>query len=419
MCLLAASAVLFACSSEIPPSPDSAPGTVVRDSAGVRIVENARPSMGDSLHWRVGADPLFVIRSYDGGPENRLLDPTSIDVDSRGRIIVGDGNQVGWDAILVYDSLGRFQFQAGGEGEGPGEFGQLWWASSYRGDSLVAFDMVGDQTSIFGPDGEFSRLVRLPTLDHPSPPKGTFGFTAGVDAAYGDGHFLAYPFGVLNIGGGEGPAWYEHVLLRLDPEGEVADTLGTFSFSKAYWSGTEQEQLWLSPWAQSAVSDSKLYFGAGEDFEIRRYDSGGRLDLIVRRRSEDRLVTDEIRDIVLERYITRMRASPHISPGRLGQMERDLGQARFAEISPAFSGMLLDTEGYLWVQEFGSPSTAEGPASFTWSVFDSDGIWEGDLETPPGFVLKKVTATRLLGFVTNELDVTEIYVFTLDRSPRL
>ncbi|MEJ2206763.1 MAG: 6-bladed beta-propeller [Gemmatimonadota bacterium] len=215
--IITAAAVLCACTAE---KASEQPSVVERDSAGVRIVESHRPSWGGSEGWRIGADPLFVIRASDGGSENRLLDPTSIDIDSRGRIIVGDGNQAGWHAVLVYDSVGHFLFQAGRPGEGPGEFGQLWWAGAYRGDSIVAFDMSGDRTTIFDPEGDFVRLVRMPTLQADAPPRGTYGYTAGMDAAFGDGSLLAYPFGHLNIEHGAGPAWYEHLLVRLSPDGE-------------------------------------------------------------------------------------------------------------------------------------------------------------------------------------------------------
>ena len=108
-----AALLLAGCVSERQSDSAGGPPAVVRDSAGVQIVENVAPAWSAEDAWRVEEEALFVIRASDGGPENRLLDPTSIDVDSRGRIIVGDGDQVGWDAVLVYDSLGRFQFQAG------------------------------------------------------------------------------------------------------------------------------------------------------------------------------------------------------------------------------------------------------------------------------------------------------------------
>ena len=390
-----------------------------RDSAGIRIVENYRPRWADSEGWRVDREPLFVIRGSDGGPENRLLDPTSIDVDSRGRVIVGDGNQAGWDAVLVYDSLGRYEFQAGRAGEGPGEFGQLGWASSYRGDSIVGFDMSRDHLSIFKPNGEFARLIRTPVVSGETPPRGTYGFTAGADAAYGDGHFLAYPFGTLNIGAGPGPAWFEHLLLRLSPDGATSDTLGTFEIRQEYWSGTTQEEVMLAPRAVTAVGEDELFFGKGESFEIRRYDARGRLTALIRRAYDPQPVTAELRSVVKAWYLDRVSMSPGVSEDLLEQLGRDFDSARFAETLPTYSEILLDASGHLWVEEFRwfrSSDRSPIVEVARWSVFDPDGIWLGNVEMPPGFILREVMPDRVLGFGIDEFDVKEVYAYRLVRS---
>ena len=406
----------MACGERERPWPETASAS--RDSAGVRIVENARPQWGEAEGWSIDEDPIFILHGSDGSPENRLLDPTSIDVDPRGRIIVGDGNQAGLHAVLVYDSSGRFLFQAGRRGEGPGEFGQLWWASAYRGDSIVAFDMSGDGLSIFGPDGTFVREIRMPPIQGPANAPGTYGYTAGVDAAYGDGHFLAYPFGSLDITSGPGPAWYQHLLLRLDPEGEDWDTLGTFEIAQQHWSGTRQESLWYAPVARRAVGQDELYFARGDAFEIGRYDATGRLTAVVRRAHEPRPVTEELREPFREWYVDRMSTSPEANDEILERMRAQLQDARFADYVPPISAMLLDDLGYLWVEEFrwftsNDPFPVMGPTQ--WSVFDPQGVWLGNVEVPAGFILRKVTGDRALGFVADELDVMEVFVYGLRR----
>ena len=409
---------LAACGGDVGSAPEQRMGFVVRDSAGIRIVENHGRAWPESESWSVGAEPLFILHGSDGGPENRLLDPTSIDVDSRGRIIVGDGNQVGWDAVLVYDSLGRFQFQAGRDGQGPGEFSQLWWASSYRGDSLVAFDMSGDRLSVFSPEGVFARTIRVPALQVERGAPGTFGYTAGADAAYGDGYFLAYLRGTLDIESGPGPAWYRHLLLRLSPDGEAWDTLGTFEISQQYWSGTTQEQLWFAPIAVTAVGSDELYFGRGDSFEIGRYDSRGRLTRLIRRAHEPRPVTDELRGQLHDWYLDLTRSSREVNDQMLEQFTEQFESGRFAETLPPYSAILLDDEGYLWVEEFRwiLPAERSPTVSATqWSVFRPDGVWLGNVETPAGFILRKITAGRALGFVIDEFDVKEIHVHALDR----
>ena len=196
----------------------------VRDSAGIEIVTSTAPAWSAAERWTLSAEPLFVLHGSNGTAADQLLDPSSIDVDSQGRVLVADGFMAGWHAVLVHDSLGRFLFRAGGPGRGPGEFRSSGGRRAYRGDSIAAYDMVDQKLSIFEPGGRFVRQVRLPPLVPMQRPPGTYGSVPGVEAVYGDGSFLASPGGTLDISGGPGPAWYTHPLIRLAPDGERSIT---------------------------------------------------------------------------------------------------------------------------------------------------------------------------------------------------
>jgi hypothetical protein len=50
-----------------------------------------------------------------------------------------------------------------------------------------------------------------------------------------------------------------------------------------------------------------------------------------------------------------------------------------------------------------------------WSVFGPDGVWRGNIETPPGFILRAISGDRVLGFVIDEFDVKEIHAYPLFR----
>jgi hypothetical protein len=58
---------------------------------------------------------------------------------------------------------------------------------------------------------------------------------------------------------------------------------------------------------------------------------------------------------------------------------------------------------------------ASGSGPIPWSVFDSSGVWLGDVEMPEGFMMKTVTHTRALGFRTDALGVKEVEVYGLVR----
>lgn len=410
--------VLTACAGDGAASPDGGEAHTVRDSAGVEIVESLRPSWSEDERWRLSPEPIFTIASTDGSDETLLLDPASIDIDSRGRIIIADGDQVGWDAILVYDSLGRFELKAGGPGQGPGEYGQLWWASAYRGDSIVGFDMARRRASVFDPSGRYVRQVQVPAVVVPRSPAGTF--VDGMDHAYGDGSFLSYPRGALEVGDEPGPAWYRHLLLRQSPDGAAWDTLGTFEIFQRYWDGERATQYWFGPRPVQAVGTTELYFGRGESFEIGRYDAAGRLTRIVRRAHERRPLTEELKLQLEKWYIDRVRTSPVVSATeeRIQELRAQLRAAVHPDVLPPYTRALLDEEGNLWVEHYTRyPEIGHAPGSgpTPWSVFDSTGVWLGDVEAPEGFDMQKVTRGRALGFRTDAFGVKEVDVYELLR----
>lgn len=406
---------VVACEPPDGPASQQRPASQVRDSAGVEIVESFRPAWDDNEGWHLSGRRVFQIQG--GTEEGQLLDPASIDVDARGRVIIADGLEFGWDAIMVYDSVGQFLFKAGGPGEGPGEFGQLWWASTYRADSIVGFDMSGDELAVFTPEGKFGRQIRTPPFENPSPPTGTYAFTNGMDAAFGDGHFLAYPRGTLNIDGGPGPAWYEHTLMRLHPDGEAWDTLGTFPIASQYWNGEAQESLWFGPYAVKATDVDRLYYGRGDTFQVHRYGPNGQLDRIMRRYYELQPVTDESKELLKQWYLERIASSPEGSEAAVARVTAAIETGEFAENLPSYSHMILDDTGHLWVEEFRWFGVEQSPVDrpTQWSVFDSTGIWLGNVEVPPGLIVREVSENYVLGIVVDDMDVKKVNAYTLYR----
>ena len=92
--------------------------TQVRDSAGIRIIENASPPEGSRLNWRIGSEPALSIGEVDGEDPYLLYlarDATRL---NDGRIVVANR---GTQELRVFDARGTYLETWGGEGEGPGE----------------------------------------------------------------------------------------------------------------------------------------------------------------------------------------------------------------------------------------------------------------------------------------------------------
>ena len=67
------------------------PRSVVRDSAGVTIVENGRPAPDSRLGWQVSATPTVSIGVSEGDPNYELFGVTGATRLSDGRTVVANG----------------------------------------------------------------------------------------------------------------------------------------------------------------------------------------------------------------------------------------------------------------------------------------------------------------------------------------
>ncbi|MFQ5705037.1 MAG: 6-bladed beta-propeller [Gemmatimonadales bacterium] len=143
---------LLACSSD---SPAKFGTPVVRDSAGIQIVENTTPIWSDGDAWLVDTVPSVRIggEAEDSVP---LVGVRRARVMADGRIVVASGRT---DEVLLFDSLGNFQRVIGGSGKGPGEFSRVEDLYKCVGDTLVVNDF--SRVSFFNAHGQHVRTTRV------------------------------------------------------------------------------------------------------------------------------------------------------------------------------------------------------------------------------------------------------------------
>ena len=90
------------------------------------------------------------------------------------------------------------------------------------------------------------------------------------------------------------------------------------------------------------------------------------------------------------------------------------GPGEIAESFPAFSRIMGDAAGCLWVREYDFP-LEERPAPL-WTVFDPEGRVPGFLETPAGLEIREIGEDYILGRKVDELGVESIRLWRLERS---
>jgi hypothetical protein len=78
---------------------------------------------------------------------------------------------------------------------------------------------------------------------------------------------------------------------------------------------------------------------------------------------------------------------------------------------PAYSEIILDPLGNLWVERFQLPWEKQ----VRWGVFSGEGWFLGHVSLPNGFQLMQVTEWNLLGVRRDELGIERVEVYALGR----
>lgn len=372
--------------------------TAVRDSAGIRVVENSSAPGVDREGWRIHAEPSLSI----GGGEredDQLFQVRGVIWLRGGRIAIANAGSL---EIRIHDATGSLLRTIGGSGRGPGEFLSIEYLGSYGADTLVVLDYLQRRISYVHLEDGFLR-------------------SAPVDLEVGLS-LLTWgnlPDGRLLIGGGATAASVAQLrngLNRTPSDFTVAAVDGSLDFVLAEVAGGEvfaqgvgtDLELWRVPFAKrpvAAVSRDRLYTGSADRYEIHGWDPDGTLALIIRLEQEPRPVTPE--DI--ERFIAMSVAE---SPDDEAELRRVLGRMPRLETMPAHGRFLADTQGCLWVEEY-RPPFETGPA--VWTVFDADGAVRGRLEAPAGVQLMSVGDDRVMGVFRDSLDVESVRMHRLER----
>lgn len=332
------------------------------------------------------ASPLAAQQVVELPAEDRLLDADFEEVYRVGAVAGEDWETFGNVRDLAFDRVGNlyvvdtqgarivvvspeggFVRQLGGVGQGPGEFDQHNTTSiriAVLADGRVAaFD---HRFSLFGPDGEFERTVRLRD--------GALVFMPRLDVDRRGGVLAGGEVRIVDIAMLRGRAdgtlpqpEYRHVV-RVDLTGDEA-ALDTLAYA---WLPPGEATGFTPPLSAGALPGGGVAYSDSSAYAIKVAGADGTLERVLTRPFVPEPVTDRIRQDERERRLKRLEGDP-LGAGRsggergammnsmTGAMREQAESMEFHPVVPVVRRLRTSWEGHIWVQRRGEEPVSDGP----------------------------------------------------------
>jgi hypothetical protein len=384
--------VLAACGGDA-----AAAGPTVRDSAGIRIVQNEHPVWKTGQGWRVDAEPLLDVGGEEGDANQqfaRVADAVRL---SDGTLLVADG-QV--NELRAFDAQGRYLRTLGRAGGGPGEFRGLEKLYLLPGDTVAAFDYQGGRLSFFAPSGAVARGVNLGPLDGKLPPR-----PLGV---FRDGSLLVGPMYNPVFNNSPKPSRDTVPLARYSAAGAQSASLGrvageeTVTLVNTSGQGfAMRDRVPFGLATSFAVHGARLLVADNARYELVERRPDGEVVRLIRLAGEPEAVTEADRAAYLEQRRSAMSQSDRFREAA----ERMLKSMPFPPRKGHFAGLRMDALGNAWVERHPAPG-----GDTPWDVFDAEGRLLGTVTTPAGLRVTQIGTDFVAGVWADELDVAHVRV---------
>lgn len=383
-------------------SPRTSPSFAVSDSAGVEVVFTRVPIWASGRPWTLEPAPSLRIGVVEGDGPQLFEDIRDVVLLDDGRIVVADGLS---REIRFFHADGAHDQTAGGFGQGPGEFENLYWVD-VCGEGLYAFDNRQRRVSVWSLEGELQETFALlePTSDRVPyksrcGPGGQF-----VIAGWGERRPPDDTSAPIVLYQQEAPLWL------VDPATESVEELGKYISSERVFSVnpvTGGRGSGPHPFGRSVVftlDRKRVFVGASERLQVEVRSHGGRLLRILRGPEVDLTISSEIIGHYRSVEVSR---SDSILRNRLEENDMPI-----PPLMPAYTRFILDPLGNLWVERFTGP----WPEHTRWGVFSAAGEFYGHLDMPEGFRLMDVANDRVVGVSEDEFEVERVDVYLLHRN---
>ena len=393
---------------------------IVRDSAGIRIIESSTP-VWDGDGWSVSDTPSVVIGRREGD-ERYLFGRIG------GAVVLRDGRIAVLDrlaaVIRVYSPEGTHIEDWGRTGEGPGEFTAAEGLFPYRGDSVLVSGSLARRFHIFDHAGRFGRRAApqmqlsqwydLRDIVERGSIRVAFSCCEFRTPLPTGAVLLSTPEMIPNTGIGMKRS---SVLVALVPDtGGVADSVGVFNggrYLPGQGPGGLPSGFHFQPSLDIVMGPEGYFVTEGDSYSIRDYDANGQLRRIIRLAREPRPISDEVRaaneNEIRDRILGFGDRLEGGSPDEV--IERALS-APYPPHLPTFEWLHVDPEGNIWA---GQRRYGAGDDMNEFFVFAGDGRYLGIVEVPAKLSVLQVGADFILGQFSDDLDVEYVHLYRIGK----
>jgi len=358
--------------------------------AAVAVLSPSGLSAGLQEQWQVGDRPILELGDDQGFEWGNVA---GVAVLPSGAIVVSDSRRY---QITIVDSMGRPVATAGREGGGPGEFRILREPVICSPDDIFLWDQGHDRVSIFDTSGTLVRDF------------GTDRLGDGVEASVGpwkrmrmvcnhDGIFARVS---RNMGDGpvsNGPGAVR-VLVELASEAGPLAHLEPFGGEEVYFFDGVRAPRPLGKRTVVAMDSTQLAVGVTSEPWISIYSLDGRL----KRRIDLALSRVPVTQSVIDDFVQTRPERHRAAWARL----------EYPDSLPAYSNLLIDSEGLIWVQRDRVRTTDP----YLWQVYGSQGDHLASLQVEADFRLQEVGPDFVAGVAEGRFGTHVVRVYPLDRS---
>ena len=365
---------------------------MVRDSAGVQIVESSSPQWQENDVWRLSDYPDVEIGLSDGPSALQLFHVQDVRRRADGNVLVVNA---GTQEVRLYSPSGAYIRTIGRSGSGPGEFRspRRLWLDTH--DSIIVADL--DRLLIFDSAGTFVR---------------SHAFSSAYSSyATGDATYLRLVLAPNVNPVALGYNRPDFAIVRFTADGTPADTLTQVSGSEVYRTSPTGREVYSysAPFGAQrmiAVHSRSVFTGDGKIFEVRQLDERGTLRRILRRSGEPQPVTAE----AIALFEQSMLQLFQIEEQRV--LLRQLFQEwSYPDTQPEYDRLVIDRPGNVWIRHF----HVEPEDSTAWTIFNNAGWWLGDLSLPAALEVKDIGDHYLLGVWTDDLGVEQVRQYRIEK----